>query len=43
LKDAGISEDKLPAVAEISPKDGAAFYNRKKFTAEEALAVLKKM
>ena len=43
LKDAGVPEDKLPAVAEISPKDGAAYYNRKKFTAEQALAVLKKM
>lgn len=43
LKDAGVTEDKLQAVAEISPKDGAAFYNRKKFTAEDALAVLKKM
>ena len=43
LKDAGVSEEKLSAVAEISPKDGAAFYNRKKFTAEDALAVLKRM
>lgn len=43
LKEAGVSEDKLSAVAEISPKDGAAFYNRKKFTAEDALAVLKKL
>ena len=43
LKEAGVSEDKMSAVAEISPKDGAAFYNRKKFTAVDALAVLKKM
>ncbi len=43
LKDAGVSADKLSAVAGISPKDGAAYYNRKKFTAEEALEVLKKM
>lgn len=43
LKDAGVPEDKLEAVAEISIKDGAAFYNRKKFTPREALEVLQKM
>ncbi len=43
LKDAGVQEDKLEAVAEISISDGAAFYNRKKFTPQEALSVLKKM
>ncbi len=43
LKDAGVPEDKLEAVAEISISDGAAFYNRKKFTPQEALSVLKKM
>jgi alcohol dehydrogenase len=43
LKDAGVSRDQLPAVAEISPGDGAAYYNRKKFTPEQALEVLKKL
>ena len=43
LKAAGVAEDQLAAIAELSVKDGTAYYNRKKFTAEEALAVLKKM
>lgn len=43
LKDANISEDQLKAVAHISIKDGAAHYNRKKFTPEEALQVLTKL
>lgn len=43
LKDAGVNQDQLPAVAEISPSDGAAYYNRKKFTPEQALEVLKKL
>jgi alcohol dehydrogenase len=43
LKDAGVREDQLQAVADLSPSDGAAYYNRKKFTAAEALSVLRKM
>ena len=43
LKDADVSQDKLEAVAKISIGDGAAFYNRKKFTPEDALQVLKKI
>ncbi len=43
LKDAGVTPDQLPAVAEISPADGAAYYNRKKFTPEQALEVLQKL
>lgn len=43
LKDAGVNPDQLPAVAEISPADGAAYYNRKKFTPEQALEVLQKL
>ncbi|MBI5550876.1 MAG: iron-containing alcohol dehydrogenase [Desulfobacterales bacterium] len=43
LKDAGVRDDQLQAVADLSPSDGAAYYNRKKFTAAEALSVLRKM
>lgn len=43
LRDAGVRPDQLPAVAGISVNDGAAFYNRKKFTPVEALQVLQKM
>lgn len=43
LKEAGVPADKLEAVAEISIKDGAAFYNRKKFTPADALLVLQKL
>lgn len=43
LKDAGVGNGQLEEVAEISPKDGAAYYNRKKFSSEDALHVLKKM
>jgi alcohol dehydrogenase len=43
LKDAGVREDQLQAVADLAPSDGAAYYNRKKFTAAEALSVLRKM
>lgn len=43
LEQAGLSEDKLEAVAEISVKDGAAHYNRKAFTADDALSVLTRM
>lgn len=43
LKEAGISADQLQAVADLSPSDGAAYYNRKKFTPADALAVLRKL
>jgi alcohol dehydrogenase len=43
LKDVGVRDDQLHAVADLSPSDGAAYYNRKKFTAAEALSVLRKM
>lgn len=43
LKDAGVRDDQLQAVADISPSDGAAHYNRKKFTPDEALSVLRRM
>jgi len=43
LSDAGVREDQLQPVADISPKDGAAYYNRKKFTPEEAMQVLNRM
>jgi alcohol dehydrogenase len=43
LKEAGVKADQLEAVAELSITDGAAFYNRKKFTPADALRVLQKM
>ncbi len=43
LKQAGVDPAQLQAVADLSPSDGAAFYNRKKFTPAEALQVLQKM
>jgi len=43
LKAAGVTEDQLPAIAELAVKDGTAYYNRKKFTADEALRVLRQM
>ncbi len=43
LKDAGVKADQLQAVADLSPADGAAYYNRKKFTSADALTVLRKM
>jgi alcohol dehydrogenase len=43
LKQAGLSRDKLEDVAKISVSDGAAHYNRKKFTPEDAMVVLEKI
>jgi alcohol dehydrogenase len=43
LKEAGVAQEQLKAVAELSVKDGAAYYNRKKFKPEEALQVLQKI
>jgi alcohol dehydrogenase len=43
LKAAGVTEDQLPAIAELAIKDGAAYYNRKKFTADDAVLVLRQM
>lgn len=43
LTEAGVAAEQLGAVAELSVKDGAAYYNRKKFTPQDALQVLQKM
>lgn len=43
LSAAGVQADQLPAIAALAVKDGTAYYNRKKFTAEEALGVLQQM
>ncbi len=42
LRDAGVSEDLLPEIAEGTAIDGSVFYNPKEVTAEEILLYLKK-
>ena len=43
LKEAGVTEDKLEEIADLSVKDGTAVYNRKKFNEADALGVIKKV
>ena len=42
LKDAGVTEDKLEAIAKVAINDGTITYNPEEVTYEDALAVLKK-
>lgn len=43
LKEMGVTEDKLEEIARLSVTDGAAYYNRKKFTEADALTVIKRV
>ncbi len=43
LKEAGVTEDKLQEIAELSVTDGTVTYNRKKFNEADALGVIKKV
>jgi alcohol dehydrogenase len=42
LRDAGVTEDKLPAIAQAAINDGALIFNPADMTLDEALALLKK-
>jgi alcohol dehydrogenase len=42
LRDAGITEDKLPAIAKLTINDGALVYNPREVTYDDALSILKK-
>jgi len=43
LTEAGVAKEKLAQVAEVAIKDGAAFYNRKKFTSADVVMLLEKI
>ena len=42
LRDAGVTEDKLPAIAKLTINDGSLVYNPREVTYDDALAILKK-
>lgn len=42
LRDAGVTEDKLPAIAKLTINDGSLAYNPKEVSYDDALALLKK-
>ncbi len=42
LRDAGVTEDKLPLIARTAINDGCLFYNPEEVTFEDALSILKK-
>jgi alcohol dehydrogenase len=43
LEAVGVAKEKLSQVSEVAVKDGAAFYNRKKFTSDDVYRLLEKM
>jgi len=42
LRDAGVTEDKLPAIAKLTINDGSLILNPKEVTYDDALGILKK-
>ena len=42
LRDAGVTEDKLPLIARTAINDGCLFYNPEEVTYDDALSILKK-
>ncbi|HOY64980.1 MAG TPA: iron-containing alcohol dehydrogenase, partial [bacterium] len=42
LRDAGVTEDKLEAIAKVAVNDGALIYNPEEVTFEEALDILRR-
>lgn len=42
LRDAGVTEEKLPAIAQLTINDGSLIYNPREVTCDDALSILKK-
>ena len=42
LRDAGVTEDKLPAIAKLTINDGSLVYNPREVTCDDALSILKR-